>query len=793
MTTRVRTVASIAFVVAVAIAGAVLAGCRGVVAESLPASPTASAPESPPESPPAGGGGADLLIVAIMAGDRNPAAGGSFALSVIVGNDGTAAAPATRVRFLRSADEEITTADSEVGTVELPPIAVAGRASGSVEVSVPATGGTYYYGACVEAVTGESDTGNNCSTAVAVVVAASGEPDQPAEPGSPGPASPEPGPPEPASSGADLTVAAPMPSDANPAAGASFTLSATVVNGGTGSSNATEVRFFRSTDATIMVADTQVAVANVPALAASGSVTASADVNAPAAGGTFHYGACVDAVPGEAETGNNCSPAVTVTVRAPPPGDPDLRIGSTEVGADCVSGCPFVYVNRAIAVRVDVQNAGGGVSSGTTLRLYVSTLQAVPAFNRTEALAVAVPQLVAPGNFRPNTRYLNAPGTGGTYYYRACVDAVTDESDTTNNCGDAVALQVHADAPNFAVGATTSDSTVSPGGTFSIKVLVINYGTLPSDTATLLRYYRSADDTISSADTELGTAVVPELGVGPVNARRYSLQVSAPGTPGTYYYGACVDAVADEPDTTNNCGDAVALQVHADAPDFAVGATTSDSTVSPGGTFSIEVVIANWGSIPSDTATLRYYRSVDDTINSGDTELGTDEVPELRRNIPSMHSLELTAPGTPAPTTTAPAWTRHQLKPSRRTTARSRPASPCNDDLHAFQRDLGEGRCRCGSIGLADSILRGLEPRSPGHPCRVAPGRFLVFRHHGHGPGPSPRDGGFFPERRCNPTGTSAKDGVAFMARLAADHDRGVLCRASVDMAWGWGIRRESA
>ena len=168
-------------VVAVAIAWAALAGCRGVVAESLPASPTASSPESPPqsppESPPAGGGGADLLITEIMVSDRNPAAGGSIVLSVIVGNDGTAAAPATRVRFLRSADEEITTADSEVGTVELAPIVVAGRASGSVEVSVPATGGTSYYGACVEAVTGESDTGNNCSAAVAVVVvAASGEP-----------------------------------------------------------------------------------------------------------------------------------------------------------------------------------------------------------------------------------------------------------------------------------------------------------------------------------------------------------------------------------------------------------------------------------------------------------------------------------------------------------------------------------------------------------------------------------------------------------------------------------------
>ena len=528
-------------VVAVAIAWGALAGCRGVVAESLPVSPPASSPESPlesppesmPESPPAGGGGADLLITEIMVSDRNPAAGGSIALSVIVGNDGTAAAPATRVRFLSSADEEITTADSEVGTVELAPIAVAGRAAGSVEVSVPATGGTSYYGACVEAVTGESDTGNNCSASVAVVVG-SGEAGRPPDPGPP-----DREPLDPASSGADLTVAAPMASDANPAAGASLTLSATVRNNGTRSSNATAVRFLRSTDGTITVDDTQVATADVPALAASGSVTASAVVSAPAAGGTYHYGACVDAVPGEVATGNNCSPAVTV--RVPPPGDPDLRIGPTDVVNDGFDGRHLVYVNLKIRLDVEVQNAGGGVSSGTTLRLYVSTSQAVPASDRTEALTVAVPQLVAPGKFNTHRTYLKAPGTGGTWYYRACVDAVANESDTTNNCGDAVALQVHADGPDFVVGAKTSDSTVSAGGTFTIEVVVMNSGTIPSDTTTL-RYYRSADDTISSADTELDTAVVPGLGVGPFRRRMYSLQVSAPGTPGTYYYGACLDA-----------------------------------------------------------------------------------------------------------------------------------------------------------------------------------------------------------------------------------------------------------
>ena len=37
---------------------------------------------------------------------------------------------------------------------------------------------------------------------------------------------------------------------------------------------------------------------------------------------------------------------------------------------------------------------------------------------------------------------LTAPSTAGTYYYGACVDAVTDESDTTNNCSGSLDFTV---------------------------------------------------------------------------------------------------------------------------------------------------------------------------------------------------------------------------------------------------------------------------------------------------------------------------------------------------------------
>ena len=50
-------------------------------------------------------------------------------------------------------------------------IAASGAGDESIRLQAPSSAGTHYYGACVDPVSGESDTGNNCSGAVAVTVA----------------------------------------------------------------------------------------------------------------------------------------------------------------------------------------------------------------------------------------------------------------------------------------------------------------------------------------------------------------------------------------------------------------------------------------------------------------------------------------------------------------------------------------------------------------------------------------------------------------------------------------------
>ena len=113
-------------------------------------------------------------------------------------------------------------------------------------------------------------------------------------------------------------------------------------------------------------------------------------------------------------------------------------------------------------------------------------------------------------------------------------------------------------APDLVVlGPSVSDSGPRAGGTFRYLVTVHNQGDERS-AATTLHYYRSDDSRISTADTEVGTAAVSALGVSGGAAR--SIRLTAPAA-GTYYYGACVDAVTRESDATNNCSVSVRVDV----------------------------------------------------------------------------------------------------------------------------------------------------------------------------------------------------------------------------------------
>ena len=120
--------------------------------------------------------GADLAVELSM-DNRSPNASGYIYLSATVLNLGSVTTPSfITLRYYLSTDETISTSDVEVDTDEyvhsLDPFESSDERRGYVKV--PSIPGTYYYGACVGVLLGESDSTNNCSRAVPVTISDDG-------------------------------------------------------------------------------------------------------------------------------------------------------------------------------------------------------------------------------------------------------------------------------------------------------------------------------------------------------------------------------------------------------------------------------------------------------------------------------------------------------------------------------------------------------------------------------------------------------------------------------------------
>ena len=176
-------------------------------------------------------------------------------------------------------------------------------------------------------------------------------------------------------------------------------------------------------------------------LPASWTSRESIRLTAPSEPATYFYGACVDAVSREADTENNCSAPVTVTVQAVPA--PDLVVHGPRVRDNVVQESSRFWVD------VTVQNRGDGASHSTTLRLYRSTDSTIS--SRDNEVATDSVVGLAPSARRGRTLYAYARDVR-TSYYGVCVDPVSDEADTSNNCSEGVKIEIWpASRPPFEV------------------------------------------------------------------------------------------------------------------------------------------------------------------------------------------------------------------------------------------------------------------------------------------------------------------------------------------------------
>ena len=243
-----------------------------------------------------------------------------------------------------------------------------------------------------------------------------------------------------------------------------------------------------------------------------------------------------------------------------------------------------VRAGAAITFYPRTTNIGTASAPATTIRIYRHTQEtATPRIGGTEEAGTARSAALAPDRSAITVAHATAPSTAGVHYYYLCLDHVTNETVTNNNCTQTPATvsieqtatdpgqeEVPETTPTTTPDVTVTETVATPpsvlaGDTISIQATITNIGSAAAD-ATTIRVYRHTHKTINplggGGTQEANTATTPTL------APNKSVQVTsthqAPTAPSilgatTYYYYVCLAPLSGEQTTDNNCSSTPAI------------------------------------------------------------------------------------------------------------------------------------------------------------------------------------------------------------------------------------------
>ena len=466
--------------------------------------------------PPNGGGGGggtrnpDLIVVSPSVDDNTLTPGQSFTLRATVRNQGNGSAGSTTLRYYRSSDATISTNDVEVGSDRVGGLSAGGTSAESIRLNAPSNAGTYTYGACVDGVSGESNTGNNCSRGVTVTVA--------------------------------RVPTGPAPADQN--AFDRLAVGKRILGVTTFVDVASAGRFsegLRRHEGRYTYANTGANTGNLTQIYDNselfgGRCTIEMTFTSASAG-TMRY-TCADGTAGDVEAWRATDLSAPVFVRASPD---TLRFGILDTWQ--------AGQTRAYDVQLRKKTPRGDWND-------LCTTYSNRSDNAATAYAIT---WLSSANFEPNTtyefryRYRNSSScdTGTPGPWSPIAEGTTSGSGTGGGGGSS-SPDLIVDSPSV------DDNTLTTGQSFRLSATVRNQGNASAGSTTL-RYYRSSNSTISTNDTEVGTDRVGGLSAGGTSAE--SISLNAPSDAGTYYYGACVESVSGESNTDNNCSSGVSVTV----------------------------------------------------------------------------------------------------------------------------------------------------------------------------------------------------------------------------------------
>ena len=435
----------------------------------------------------------------------------------------------------------------------------------------------------------------------------------------------------------DLEVPSVTPDSASASPGDTVRMTFTIRNSGNAASTATTVRLLESRNATLSTSDRELFADALRALAGGESLSRTfVVIMGSQASGTYYFGICVDAVSGESITGNNCSRGVRVTVGGSSACTNDL---GTLVGGRTVrrsgswdGSCRSVHYTDGSFARYYSFTLRERLS--VTIDLTSSSVDTYLALRNGGGTGTGLIEEDDDSGAGLNSRIVRTLAAG-TY----TIEATTAFGGRTGPFTLTVAVGGGSSGADLVfTGVSPTTQAVPRGDTVRATFRIRNDGTVASN-ATTVRAFISTNSTISTNDTEIGNG----FSLDPIAARTsndlsvwWVLASNAPLT--TVYWGLCVEPVAGESDTSNNCSASVRLTITASS-------SQSSTKVVPAGSVDALLRALPGSNIELEGAVLR--------LKPGHTSKGTR--PQSATNLGDrVHTVVHSQKVVPSPLTTMP-------------------------------------------------------------------------------------------------------------------------------------------
>ncbi len=435
-----------------------------------------------------------------------------------------------------------------------------------------------------------------------------------------------------------------VPTSATP--GDTISVINTVKNQDSAAAGSFDVGFYLSSDQNLDVSDIWLQSRNITSLAAGSINSMTTSVPLPAdCSGSYYVIAVADA--------NN---AIDESSESNNTANNSIQIGQANLSITSANGSGTAYPGQQITINNTVENQGNIPAANFSVGFYLSTDSTYNSGDISLGSRTISSLGASSSNTNSTTVTLDGQTAPDEYYIIVVADSsdAVDESDETNNVGEAYALTVNeAPKPDLIMSNLTAPDSAVVGTTISVANTVANEG--PGEAGSFrIEFYLSNDSVLDTSDITLGSRTVSGLAANDINSATSPLTIPLTTAAGNYYIIAAADAgdILAETNEANNNGSTGPISITAAPaamPDLIMTLVDGPTSGKIGRSISVSNTVKNQGTAKCSSFVIKFYFSLDKTLDTAsDIYLGSRSVTSLAVNSSSKAITSLKIPGNTA-------------------------------------------------------------------------------------------------------------------------------------------------